>query len=74
MSASNSRCSSRLSSVTQLSADTFQLERERERFLVLERALLVSAPQAFVGKAEVEAGAFCLFEAVHAGKHTPVAG
>ena len=55
-----------MSSVTQLSANSFQFERERQRFLMLNGALLVGASQAFLGEAEVETSAFRLFEAVHA--------
>jgi len=35
---------------------------------MLKRALLRRASQAFVSEAEVEAGAFCLFDAVHAAR------
>jgi hypothetical protein len=50
-----------LISLTKLSARSFQLEGQIQRFLVMDGALLVRIRQAFVDQAEIDASTFrCL--------------
>src|SRR5688572_10642617 len=66
ISASLRRWSSRLISITQLPASSFQFQRQRQRLLMLYGTLLRRAAQALVDEAQIETCQLCQFEWVHA--------
>jgi hypothetical protein len=51
-------------SFTKLSAGSFELERQIQRLLVMDSALLVRITEAFLNQAEVKAGMFRFLDRV----------
>ncbi|HEX4268750.1 MAG TPA: hypothetical protein VHY36_12745 [Steroidobacteraceae bacterium] len=68
-SASHSRWSSRFTSFTQLPAGRFDLERQIQRLLVLQRTLVVRETQTLFRQRQVETRALSLFDGAGVGRH-----
>lgn len=65
ISASQRRCSSRLSSDTQLLSYPFELKRKFQRCLMLPGTLFVRAAQALLDQADIESRAFGFLDCTH---------